>query len=169
MEFFGKESKKALDTLRDTSAPPVEETDTSYTVHGFIPDISAYQETIDMNKFVAGNDFAILRARVNGKTDAKFTSWAKELNQRGFPFAVYDYLRLKSEQDAIEQADEMFATCNPFCPRIYYLDTEQLAEGITYEKERKSICAYVNRLRELGVTCIGQYTGTTVGTLNTRP
>ena len=156
---FGKESKKALDTLRDTSAPPVEETDTSYTVHGFIPDISAYQETIDMDKFVAGNDFAILRARVNGKTDAKFTSWAKELNQRGFPFAVYDYLRLKSEQDAIEQADEMFATCNPFCPRIYYLDTEQLAEGITYEKEREFIRAYVNRLRELGVTCIGQYTG----------
>lgn len=169
--IFGKQSKTALDALLDAPAPPVEEqpapvepepVDTTvsvYPIHGFIPDISAYQVAIDMDKFVAGNDFAILRARVNGKTDSKFVGWAKELKARNFPFAVYDYLRLKSKEDAIEQADKMFSTCYPYRPRIYYLDTEQLADGVTYVQEKEFIKVYVQRLREWGVECIGQYTG----------
>lgn len=168
---FGKQSKTALDALREAPTPPVEEepapaklepVDTTvsvYPIHGFIPDISAYQVAIDMDKFCAGNDFAILRARVNGKADSKFAGWAKERSKRGFPFAVYDYLRLKSEQDAIEQADAMFSACYPYKPRIYYLDTEQLADGVTYAQEREFIKVYVRRLREWGVECIGQYTG----------
>ena len=126
---FGKQSKTAMDALREAPTPPVEEepapaklepVDTTvsvYPIHGFIPDISAYQVAIDMDKFCAGNDFAILRARVNGKADSKFAGWAKELSKQGFPFAVYDYLRLKSEQDAIEQADAMFSACYPYKPR----------------------------------------------------
>lgn len=42
--------------------------------------------------------------------------------------------------------------------RIYYLDTEQLADGVNYEQEREFIKVYVRRLREWGVECIGQYT-----------
>lgn len=133
--------------------------ETMYPIHDFIPDISAYQEAIDMDKFCAGNDFAIFRARVNSKDDAKFTCWAVELKKRGFTFAVYDYLKLKSEADAVEQADAMYAVCAPYDPKIYYLDTEELADGMTYEVERELIKVYVNRLREHGVKIIGQYTG----------
>ncbi len=142
-------------------AEPVQEqpTEQVYQIHGFIPDVSVYQEAIDFDKFVAGNDFAIFRARVNGKEDSKFKGWAKELVARGFPFAVYDYLKLKSKEDAIAQADAMFALCYPFKPRIYYLDTEELADGMTYDVERELIKVYVQRLREWGVEIIGQYTG----------
>lgn len=142
-------------------AEPVQEqpTEQVYQIHGFIPDVSVYQESIDFDKFVAGNDFAIFRARVNGKEDSKFKGWAKELVARGFPFAVYDYLKLKSKEDAIAQADAMFALCYPFKPRIYYLDTEELADGMTYDVERELIKVYVQRLREWGVEIIGQYTG----------
>lgn len=169
--IFGKESRASLNAVLKSTVTPVEEepapatpepadtTISAYPIHGFIPDISAYQVAIDMDKFVAGNDFAILRARVNGKNDTKFAGWAKELNARGFPFAVYDYLRLKSEQDAIEQADAMFSACYPYKPHIYYLDTEELADGVTYAQEREYIKVYVRRLREWGVECIGQYCG----------
>lgn len=129
------------------------------TSYQSIPDISVYQEAIDMDKFCAGNDFAILRARVNGKDDTKFAGWAVELKKRGFPFAVYDYLKLKSEADAVEQADAMYAACAPYNPKVYYLDTEELADGMTYEVERELIKVYVKRLREHGVKVIGQYTG----------
>lgn len=183
---FGPESKAALDALRALTAPAPESPETTespapepsapipepepakppkdepapvYPVHGFIPDISAYQGSICMDEFCAGNDFAILRARVNGKADAKFKDWAGELQKRNFPFAVYDYLRLKSAKDAAEQADAMFAACYPFNPRIYYLDTEQLADGTTYAEEREYINIYVQRLRDWGVERIGQYTG----------
>lgn len=162
---FGSKSLAALieaeTPVTTAPKPPVQEqpTEQVYQIHGFIPDVSVYQESIDFDKFVAGNDFAIFRARVNGKEDSKFKGWAKELVERGFPFAVYDYLRLKSKDDAIAQADAMFALCYPFHPRIYYLDTEELAEGVTYEQECELIKVYVQRLREWGVEVIGQYTG----------
>ena len=164
---FGPKSLAALVaaeapvTVTPEPAEPVQEqpTEQVYQIHGFIPDVSVYQESIDFDKFVAGNDFAIFRARVNGKEDSKFKGWAKELVARGFPFAVYDYLKLKSKEDAIAQADAMFALCYPFKPRIYYLDTEELADGMTYDVERELIKVYVQRLREWGVEIIGQYTG----------
>lgn len=126
-----------------------------YTV---IPDISAHQGSIDIDTFCAGNQFAVFRARVNGKDDAKFQTWARELVQRGFPFAVYDYVRLKSVDDAVVQAEAMYNVASPFSPTIYYLDTEELADGVSYEQERKYITAYVATLRRLGVQKIGQYT-----------
>lgn len=161
---FGKNSLAALEAMQkpqETPEPDEEAPDTGTIcpVHGFIPDVSAYQVEINMDEFCAGNDFAIFRARVNGKNDSKFASWAAELKKRGFPFAVYDYLKLKSEEDAIAQADAMYAACSPYEPRIYYLDTEGLADGVTYEREREFIRKYVDRLREHGVKCIGQYTG----------
>lgn len=158
--IFGKQSKKALEAAQKASVRPQEKPpDALYAVKGFIPDVSAYQVEIDMDKFCAGNDFVILRARVNGKNDTKFADWAKELSARNFPFAVYDYLRLKSKDDAIAQADAMFATCCPFKPRIYYLDTENPADDVTIEQEKEYIKAYARRLREWGVECIGQYCG----------
>ena len=89
-----------------------------------IPDVSAHQGSIDIDAFCAGNQFAVFRARVNGKDDAKFQTWARELVQRGFPFAVYDYVRLKSIDDAVAQAEAMYNVASPFSPTIYYLDTE---------------------------------------------
>ena len=68
-------------------------------------------------------------------------------------------MRLKSKEDAIEQADAMYAACAPYEPKIYYLDTEQLADGVSYEQEWEYIKAYIKRLREHGVKRIGQYTG----------
>ena len=164
---FGPKSFAALvaaETPVKTDSEPVQPvqeqpTEQVFQIHGFIPDASVYQGSIDFDKFVAGNDFAIFRARVNGKEDSKFKGWAKELVARGFPFAVYDYLKLKSKEDAIAQADAMFALCYPFKPRIYYLDTEELADGMTYDLERELIKVYVQRLREWGVEIIGQYTG----------
>lgn len=165
---FGKQSKAALDKLREALAatpavqPEKAKFDTTvslYPIHGFIPDVSAHQEKMDAEKFAAGNDFAIFRARVNGKDDEKFKEWATALTKLGFPFAVYDYVRLKSKQDAIDQADKMFSTCYPFKPRFYFLDTEELASGVTYAQEREFIKEYVKRLREWGVEVVGQYTG----------
>lgn len=168
-EFGPKSFAKLTTLIQPVQNPPEpvepvepvepENPGTVYPIHGFIPDVSAYQGNIDMDKFVAGNDFAILRARVNGKDDSKFKTWAAELQKRNFPFAVYDYLRLKSEDDAIKQADAMFTACHPFNPRIYYLDTEELADGMTYDKERELIKIYVQRLRDWGVELVGQYTG----------
>lgn len=162
-EFGPKSFAKLTTLIQPVQNPPEpvepEKPGTVYPIHGFIPDVSAYQGNIDMDKFVAGNDFAILRARVNGKDDSKFKTWAAELQKRNFPFAVYDYLRLKSEDDAIKQADAMFTACHPFNPRIYYLDTEELADGMTYDKERELIKIYVQRLRDWGVELVGQYTG----------
>ena len=119
---FGKNSLAALEAMQkpqETPEPDEEAPDTGtiYPVHGFIPDVSAYQVEINMDEFCAGNDFAIFRARVNGKDDSKFTSWAAELKKRG------------------------------------------LADGVTYEREREFIRKYVDRLREHGVKCVGQYTG----------
>ena len=147
-------------TLLQYDNPPAADVpEQPYGIHGFIPDVSVYQNKIDMDKFCAGNDFAIFRARVNGKDDTKFAIWAKELKARNFPFAVYDYLRLKSVEDAIAQADAMYAACSPYNPKIYYLDTEQLSDGVDYAAEKEYIKAYVNRLREHGVKLIGQYMG----------
>lgn len=168
---FGKKSFEALRAIltaqneHEKPTEPVPETSVDvapeqlYEVHGFIPDVSVYQSKIDMDKFCEGNDFAIFRARVNGKDDTKFAAWATELKKRGFPFAVYDYVRLRSEEDAVAQADAMYAACSPYNPKIYYLDTEQLADGVDYTAEKKYIKAYVNRLREHGVKVVGQYTG----------
>lgn len=161
---FGKKSFAALEAIREPEKPKqdesvVEPSEQVFEIHGYIPDVSVYQVDIDMDKFCAGNDFAIFRARVNGKPDSKFAGWAVELKRRGFPFAVYDYLRLKSKEDAIAQADAMYETCAPYDPKIYYLDTEQLADGVSYAEEREYIKVYVNRLRERGVKLIGQYTG----------
>lgn len=30
------------------------------------------------------------------------------------------------------KADAMYGTCAPYDPKIYYLDTEQLADGVSY-------------------------------------
>lgn len=124
-----------------------------------IPDVSQYQGTINMKSFCGGCSFAVFRARVNGKNDSKFKAWAKEMNDYGFKFAVYDFVVLKSVADAKKQAEAMFKLCDPFKPTIYYLDTEKRAKGISYAKEKTFIKAYVQRLRELGVKKIGQYTG----------
>lgn len=161
---FGKKSFAALEAIREPEKPKqdesvIEPSEQVFEIHGYIPDVSVYQVDIDMDKFCAGNDFAIFRARVNGKPDSKFAGWAAELKRRGFPFAVYDYLRLKSKEDAIAQADAMYETCAPYDPKIYYLDTEQLADDVSYAEEREYIKVYVNRLRERGVKLIGQYTG----------
>ncbi len=123
----------------------------------FIPDVSENQESIDFDKFVKACDFAIFRARVNGRDDVKFKAWANELAARDFRFAVYDYVTLKSKEDAVAQAEAMFAACNPFHPTIYYLDTEELAPGVNYSTEKEYLKIYVQRLRDLGVQRIGQY------------
>ena len=138
---------------------PAPEEEKIETKPAIIPDVSQYQGTINMKNFCGGCSFAIFRARVNGKNDAKFKAWAKEMNNYGFKFAVYDFVMLKSVADAKKQAEAMFKLCDPFKPTIYYLDTEKRAKGVSYAKEKTYIKAYVQRLRELGVKKIGQYTG----------
>lgn len=161
---FGPKSFAALKAaeapVNPEPAPVVEQPkEQLFKVHGLIPDVSEHQQAVDFDLFCSACDFTILRARINGKDDAKFKKWAAELKARNFPFAVYDYLRLKSEDDAVKQADAMFTICHPFNPRIYYLDTEKLADGMTYKRECELIKIYVQRLRDWGVEIIGQYTG----------
>ena len=146
-------------SYKPIAGEPVSDAEPVFRIHGSIPDISSNQVAIDMDAFAAGNDFAILRARVSGKADSKFPVWAAELHKRNFPFAVYDFVKLRSEADAIKQAEAMYAACSPYNPSVYYLDTEKRAVGVTYKKERAYIKAYVDRLRQLGVKRIGQYTG----------
>lgn len=160
-----QETAPATEPTQEATQPetpaqePVSEPETVYTVHGFLPDVSAHQEKMDTELFATGNDWAILRARINGKDDVMFKGWATALTKLGFPFGVYDYLKLKSKEDAIEQADKMFAICYPFKPKFYFLDTEELADGVTYAQEAEYIKVYVQRLREWGVEYVGQYTG----------
>lgn len=160
-----QEAAPATEPIQETTQvvlpvqEPVSEPEKVYVVHGFIPDVSAYQVKMDAEKFASGNDWAVLRARVNGKDDEIFKDCATALAKLGFPFGVYDYLKLKSKDDAIEQADKMFAACYPFKPKFYFLDTEELADGVTYAKEAEYIKVYIQRLREWGVEVVGQYTG----------
>lgn len=64
-EFY-KDSLKALVKMESGSAPePV-------VSGGFIPDVSENQGKVDFDKFVKACDFAIFRARVNGREDVKF-------------------------------------------------------------------------------------------------
>ena len=157
--IFGAESLEAMNEALGQEPEETPSDEQYYPIHGIIPDVSANQVSIDMDEFCTGCDFAIFRARVSGKNDSKFAGWAKEMNERGFPFAVYDFVKLKSEKDAIEQADAMFEACSKFHPTIYYLDTEKRADGVSYAEERGYLKTYVLRLREHGVERIGQYTG----------
>lgn len=143
------------DESEEQAQEPVEEP----TGPAIIPDVSQYQGSINMDAFCGGCSFAIFRARVNGKNDSKFKTWAKEMNSRGFRFAVYDFVMLKSVADARKQAEAMYNLCSQYHPTVWYLDTEKRASGVSYAKEKTYIKAYVARLRELGVKKIGQYTG----------
>ena len=130
-----------------------------YPIHDCIMDISAYQKDIDFDELCANTDFVILRARVCTKTDTTFEARAAELNKRGMPFAVYDYATLMSKDNAKQQAEAIYNLCEKYHPTIYYIDTEQLGTGVSYANEYEYIKVYVNRLRELGVKKVGQYTG----------
>jgi len=130
-----------------------------YPVYNCIPDLSQYQKDVNMDALCAGSDFVILRARVCTKTDSKFVERAKELNKRGMPFCVYDYATLMSSSNARQQAEAVYALCEPYHPSVYYIDTEQLGTGVQRGDEYGYIETYVNRLRELGAKKVGQYTG----------
>ena len=130
-----------------------------FPVHGCIPDISSFQKNPNYDELCSKSDFIILRARYCTKTDTTFEERAKALNDRGMPFAVYDYVTLMSNGNAKQQAEKIFELCSPYSPRIYYLDTEELGTGVKRGEEMEYIKVYVSRLRELGVTTIGQYTG----------
>jgi len=140
---------------------PVDTKDTEilYPIHGCIPDISSFQTNVDFDKLCNNSDFVIIRARFCTKTDATFEKRAQELNNRNMPFAVYDYATLMSHGNAKQQAEAIFNLCNKYHPSVYYIDTEQLGTGVTRGNEMDYIKTYVNRLRELGVEKIGQYTG----------
>lgn len=143
---------------KETQEAP--ETDLAiFPVRGCIPDISSFQPTPDYDKLCERADFVILRARYCSKTDNTFETRAKELNKRGMPFAVYDYVTLMSHANAKQQAEKIFELCNPYSPRIYYIDTEQLGTGVKRGEEMEYVKTYVSRLRELGVQRIGHYTG----------
>ena len=143
------------DESEEQAQEPIEEP----TGPAIIPDVSQYQGTVNMDAFCGGCSYAIFRARVNGKTDSKFKGWAKSMNAHGFRFAVYDFVMLKSVADAKKQAEAMYNLCSQYHPTVWYLDTEKRASGVSYAKEKTYIRAYVERLRELGVKKIGQYTG----------
>lgn len=124
-----------------------------------IPDLSEHQKQVDFDAFCAGCDFAIFRARVNGKNDRKFKALASECRKRNFPFAAYDYVKLRSEADARAQAYAMYARAMPFFPTIFYIDAEKKALGVGYKRDKIYLAAYIARLRELGVRKIGLYMG----------
>lgn len=130
-----------------------------YKIHNCIVDISSYQATPDYDQFCSQVDFVILRARYCSKTDSKFEERAAEFNKRNMPFAVYDYVTLMSHANAKQQAEKMYELCEPYHPRIYYIDTEQLGTGVQRGEEMSYIQTYVQTLRDLGVKCIGHYTG----------
>lgn len=127
--------------------------------HDCIPDISVYQRNVDFDVLCANTDFVIMRARCCGSNDAVFESRAIELNKRDMPFAVYDYTRLSSCEDARYQAEAFYKLASPYNPRIYYIDTENPANGVSYKDEIEYIKAYVGRLRELGAEKVGHYSG----------
>lgn len=130
-----------------------------YRRHDCIPDISVYQKTVDFDELCANCDFVIMRARCCGKDDSVFKKRAAELNKRAMPFCVYDFARLSSHEDAKRQAEAFYNLASPFKPRVYYIDTEKLADGVTYSDEMEYIKTYVARLRELGAERVGQYSG----------
>ena len=130
-----------------------------YPVYNIIPDLSQYQTDVDIDALCAGSDFVILRARVCTKTDSKFEERAAELVKRKMPFCVYDYATLMSNNNARQQAEAVYALCEPYGPSVYYIDTEQLGTGVKRGDEYGYIETYVKRLRELGAKKVGQYTG----------
>lgn len=143
----------------DTPEAPVMPPTPLYPVYHVCPDISTYQAPIDFDAFCSGADFAIFRARVNGKTDKHFKAFAGECVKRSFPFSVYDFITLTDEADAKAQAEALYKLTSPFNPRIYYLDVETLGKGVSHGTNRKLIQTYVARLRELGAERIGLYMG----------
>lgn len=130
-----------------------------YPIHRIIPDISDNQGELNYDKFCAGTDTCIMRARVNGRNDGLFLKHAKAFNERNYPFSVYDYITPKSHLDAINLANAMYDRCNEFHPIAYFLDCEKLAEGVTYKQNRLYMGTYAARLRDRGVKLVGLYTG----------
>lgn len=130
-----------------------------YIEHGCICDISAHQPTVSIDELCEHTDFVIMRARCCGKDDTVFEKRAKEFNERNMPFAAYDYARLGSHEHAKKQAEEFYRIASPYNPRIYYIDTENPADGVSYNQEMEYIKTYVVRLRELGAKVVGQYSG----------
>ena len=161
--IFGPESYRTMAAaLAEKRGDPPEEPDPGegvYPIHGIIPDVSENQGEIDMDEFCCGCDWAIFRARVSGRDDRKFDAWAKEMHERGFPFGVYDFVKLESVKDAERQAQAMWDKCAKWKPTVWFLDTEKRADGVGYKAERTYLKAYVAKLRALGAERVGQYTG----------
>ena len=130
-----------------------------YRRHDCIPDISSYQRSVDFDELCANTDFVIMRARCCGNDDPVFMKRAAELVKRAMPFCAYDYARLSSHEDAKRQAEAFYNLASPFKPRVYYIDTEKPADGVSYSQEMEYIKTYVARLRELGAEYVGQYSG----------
>jgi N-acetylmuramoyl-L-alanine amidase/lysozyme len=130
-----------------------------YPVHNLIVDLSSYDSDPDFDTLCANVDFVILRARYCQKTDIRFEKWAQELVKRGMPFGVYDYVTLTGNRMAIQQAEKLYEVASKYNPRVYYIDTEQLATGVQRGEEMEFIKSYVAHLRELGAEKVGQYTG----------
>jgi peptidoglycan hydrolase-like protein with peptidoglycan-binding domain len=150
----------------DPPAPPVVTPGgTVYPSNGLIPDISSNQGAMYGSKIIKTCAFIILRARVSGKTDSTYKTRAASFKAAGFPHWDYDFLKTKSVADAIAQADAMYTLCQPYKPQGYYLDIEKYWFGITYEKSREHVRAYVAQLRKRaaadGITIkVGSYMGT---------
>lgn len=160
-EAYNQGYRAGLSEVAQSVEPEPKPQDDSdiYPIHNCIVDLSSFQPTPDYDTLCNNTDFIILRARYCSKIDSTFEERAKELNKRNMPFAVYDYVTLMSDNNAKAQAEAIYNLCEQYHPRIYYIDTEQLGTGVTRGSEMGYIKTYVNRLRELGVKIIGQYTG----------
>lgn len=144
---------KLAETITPTPTAPV------FPVRFSIPDFSVYQGEIDYDKFCEGNAFGIVRARVSGSTDKMVVKHLKAFQARNFPVCVYDFIKLKSDTDAVNQADAMYAVCAAYAPMVWYVDFETLADGVSYAKAITYTRTYIARLRFHGVQKIGLYTG----------
>ena len=112
-----------------------------------------YTMTIEM-KWVYGTD-TTYKSVVFDAPEAFYT----HENDTALAIGTYHFT-LATAYSSWAAGDYQFTTAKTHPkPRIYYLDTEQLADGVTYEQEKEFIKVYVKRLREWGVECIGQYTG----------
>lgn len=122
-----------------------------------IADISTYQGDIDWGLARNELDFAIFRASVGLKNNARYLN---NTSMCAIPYAAYHYVKAGTVEEAIAEADFFVEYANKAWqkPKIYFADIEYEAQT---KENTEDICrAFLTRLRELGCERIGLYIGT---------
>jgi len=91
---------------------------------GMIIDVSSYQGEIDWKRLYGSLDFAILRASVGMRADARYPEYVAGCTRYGIPYHAYHYIKAANEAEARSEAKVMADATAGSKPLFYVIDAE---------------------------------------------